>query len=772
MRRLLPSTSSSPHEQILLLGIKAGLFLIFLSPLVISTYLSYFPAIAPPVLYLRFLIEIVLLLYLLLLLKNPEWRPAFSPIVASFFIFVLVVGISDIFGINPQRSLWSTIHRMEGFLLTAPLAALFLVLCGIMRKWEDWRNLFRWIVFISVIVGIVGILQQLGLSFFYGPSNVRAESLRIESSLGNPIFYGEYLLFVFFFSLFLAALEKRPSLKTLFGFIALWQIVLLFYTGTRAAWIGAAAGIIFILGILLLGPGKINQKQKKCILSGILIFLALFLFLLLGYTSKTLMLAPMERYLNSWTALFYQTDVRFGAWQIGLEAWKKRPVLGYGQESFSYIYETQWHPTEIAREFAPFDTAHNKMIDLLVESGLVGLLSYIAIFTSSFFILWKNRFKNYLLALFAAGAFLTYSIRGLFAFDGLQASFLLTVTFAFAHSFNAENKKNAALPDKKFPALNTKIRIFFTLLLCVATIFLIKIFVIEPARDQRIFRQMVLAADNGETAQSLFWLEKAAKYNAYMRREIYLQGMVVADFALRKPDEKMPRDLLLAESKKILFAAGNNLAAAKDYSPIKTGLVATRLAYDLSMENPLMLAESEKIVNGVRTLNPAMPQSYYLLGAIQFRKGRPKEGIELLKKAYGIDGNAARFFWTHGEILAENGEFEKAAILMKKGIITGNWWTADNGAISGLAEIYGRLAEYEKLASFYEEVLWRYEKDRKSSNPLLYAYLFATYRKIGDWEKARFTAERLERKYPDLQAAAQELISSLGKNDDKRVETP
>jgi O-antigen ligase len=77
------------------------------------------------------------------------------------------------------------------------------------------------------------------------------------------------------------------------------------------------------------------------------------------------------------------TSTRFWVWQ---EAWKgflERPVLGWGPENFTAVYDKYFDP----RFFIPgqstetwYDRAHSVFFDYLVETGIVGFLSYLSIF--------------------------------------------------------------------------------------------------------------------------------------------------------------------------------------------------------------------------------------------------------------------------------------------------------------------------------------------------------------------------------------------------------
>jgi len=90
-------------------------------------------------------------------------------------------------------------------------------------------------------------------------------------------------------------------------------------------------------------------------------------------------------------------QTRFWVWD---EAWKgflDRPIFGWGPENFTPVFDKYFNPNFYVPGQSSetwFDRAHSIYFDYLVETGLVGLISYLAIFAVFYWGLVKKAFKN------------------------------------------------------------------------------------------------------------------------------------------------------------------------------------------------------------------------------------------------------------------------------------------------------------------------------------------------------------------------------------------
>ena len=98
----------------------------------------FFPFISGKNLVFRSIVEIAFAAWLLLALSDAKYRIKKSPLVIAYGIFMLIILLADIFGVDTRTSLWSNFERMEGFVGHIHLFAYFIVLTSMVSTVEDW----------------------------------------------------------------------------------------------------------------------------------------------------------------------------------------------------------------------------------------------------------------------------------------------------------------------------------------------------------------------------------------------------------------------------------------------------------------------------------------------------------------------------------------------------------------------------------------------------------------------------------------------------------
>ena len=192
--------------------------LIFAIPF-LSLWISvsmFFPYITGRNFAFRILVELALALWIGLIYFRKEYRPKMSLIVTAVLVFGFIVGVADLFGINPYSSFWSRYERMEGYIIILHLIAYFLMLATVFRTKKDWFAFANIFLGVGALVGFYGILQKLG----FRPSI--QGGIRIDGTIGNPTYLAAYLLLVSFITLYLFSSTKIRWLKWLYGILLVY----------------------------------------------------------------------------------------------------------------------------------------------------------------------------------------------------------------------------------------------------------------------------------------------------------------------------------------------------------------------------------------------------------------------------------------------------------------------------------------------------------------------------------------------------------------------
>jgi hypothetical protein len=90
---------------------------------------------------------------------------------------------------------------------------------------------------------------------------------------------------------------------------------------------------------------------------------------------------------------------RFTVWNLAFEGFKERPLLGWGQEGFNFVFNTYYTP-ELWSQEPWFDRAHNIFLDWLIAGGILGLLGYLSLYVFMLYLVWfgsTNPFTGYYL---------------------------------------------------------------------------------------------------------------------------------------------------------------------------------------------------------------------------------------------------------------------------------------------------------------------------------------------------------------------------------------
>ena len=431
----------------------AIIFLIGLSLLTpaIVAWGMYFPYITGKAIFLRVVILLAGALYIVLATIDKSVRPRRSPLLWSVLGFLVILGVATWNSVNPSRSFWSNFERMEGLVTLLYMGVLFVTAASVIRK-REWT----WVMNLSLIISVgVGMYALRDVA-----KTAVGAVVRISGSLGNSSYLGVYALIHVFFALFgllmiyrgkreeelLKAGEHGHAHKLtvaswiyigLYGLLAVFNGFILFQTGTRGSFVGLVVGLIITSFYLAL------REKNKVLRYGaqIVLVLTLVSVVTLGMfkTSDFVKNSPtLNRFgslitLDLGSILGNQLKARTVLWSMAYDGVKERPILGWGQDNFGYVFAKYYDPAMYNQE-QWFDRSHNVFLDWLVAAGVLGLAGYLLLFVFALVCLFSKRArltvieKSVLLGLLAA-----YFIHNLAVFDNLSSYVLFFLLLAYAH---------------------------------------------------------------------------------------------------------------------------------------------------------------------------------------------------------------------------------------------------------------------------------------------------------------------------------------------------
>ena len=318
-------------------------------------------------------------------------------LIGLFGVFLL----ASIFSVDPYFSFWGSPYRGGGF-MTFAFYFVFAVLAFILFKKNDpstdsglsWKKAWIFSIIIGLLVCVIALFQ------FYGIFNKIFISVgsRPGSTIGNPIFLGIYLLLLFFPTLSFAIKEsfgeaqdrKNKYLKIFYIFSLLIFLYVIFIAGSRAAYLGIFTGILFFL---LAYPKKL--KLLKICLGLFLIFVASIVFYVNTQSHFPQILEKNRIFVILQVRLSIKSafnDERYKAWQTVLKEVEDRPILGWGPENLAVGFDKFYDPNVTTSPW--WDKAHNVFLDIGAQTGILGILAYLALFVALFWQLQKNKRKT------------------------------------------------------------------------------------------------------------------------------------------------------------------------------------------------------------------------------------------------------------------------------------------------------------------------------------------------------------------------------------------
>lgn len=600
-------------------SIIGGLFLLPFIVLIVSNNF-FFPFITGKNFAFRIIVEIITALWLILGLRDRSVLPKLGKIFWAFLAFIVVMFVSDLFSPNVFKSFWSNFERMEGWVTLVHLFALFVVASSVMtRKLWDW--LFRVSVFISLLISFYGIMQLSGkLAIHQG-------GVRLDATFGNATYLAVYMLFHIFLCLILwFRTEKGSFWKWFYGIAIVAETFILYHTATRGATLGLLGGL-FLTALLIAIFDKANiTGTRKVAIGGILGLLVLVGTFWIARDSVFVAKSPVLQRFAGLSLTDKTADSRFRIWGMAFQGFKERPILGWGQESFNYVFNTNYDPKLYGSE-QWFDRTHNVFFDWLVAGGILGLIAYLSLFGLPIYYLWRRGSpfplieKSLLTGLFAG-----YFFHNLTVFDNITSYLFFIFVIAYIHSETHFAPSEKILAKVGAIDEGIKNRVIIPIVIAVLAVLIYVVNVPSMLSASALIK--ALSSQTGGPAVNLGYYKKALAYGGLGDSEIREQVFQIATQATTVSgiDPKIREDFFdLAEAQmkiqlertpkdaRYFLYAGTFLASYGDYDRAVTYLST---AHDLSKKKQTIL---------------------FSLGSAYFGKGDYKSAVAVFKEAFDLE---------------------------------------------------------------------------------------------------------------------------------------
>ncbi len=578
----------------------------------------FFPFITGKAFFFRIVVEIGLIAWILLMLRDASMRPRKSYVLWSFVGFLAVIGISNIFGVNPWKSFWSNFERMEGYITLIHLFAYFLITTSVITTEKLWKRFLESSVLASILVSLYGLLQ------LSGKITINQGGVRVDATFGNATYLAIYLVFNIFFAVILSLKESVLWKRIILGLSIILNTSILYHTATRGSILGLLGGL-FVAAVLIALFDKAHKKIRLIAGSA----LGLVVLLVIGFMAvKDSHFVTSSPVLNRFASISWnetKTQARAYIWPMAIEGWKERPVFGWGQENFNYIFNEHYNPKMHSQE-QWFDHTHNIALDWLVAGGIVGLLGYLSIFVATLYVLWVRAVALSLTekALWT-GLGTAYLFHNLFVFDNLMSYVLFVCVLAYVHVAGTRLEKPMR-DDGEFDDNDMRTT---APLIIIAFFFILYFFNIRAINTNTtlIDGLRAMSVNPPQVQAALNSFEKALSYDTLGRPEIVER---------------------LIESMRTVQNSSAPLELKQKFFVMAKSAVDTQLSrypndarYEMFAANFYsvagMTAEAEKHALKASELSPRKQTILFQLGSIYMSQKKYVEAEAVFKKAYELE---------------------------------------------------------------------------------------------------------------------------------------
>ncbi|MBM4177443.1 O-antigen ligase family protein [Candidatus Gribaldobacteria bacterium] len=482
-------------------------------------------------------------------------------------------------------------------------------------------------------------------------------------TLGNSSFLGTYLLFNIFFALYLFfTSQKKYWLKIILGIFIFLSTISLYFAGARAALLATVGGfaLMFLMALVFF-----FKPEKKILtsLSRVVFFLSLALYIL----AVILLFIPFQG--NFIRSKFAEaaSSARFVNWEMALKGFFDKPLLGWGLENYDILFTKYFNPCLFTKECGSeiwFDRTHNIVLDVLSQTGLLGIFSYLLLFGFGFWVLFKKYRQENDFWLFASFTALpiAYFTQNLTVFDMPASLALFVLVLAFFATLEKRSGFATKQVEKPKQVFGLKNKWLSAPVLILFLVFFWQ-FVVDSAKTDYFIIEAVRIAPSEALAEKIKneqgdkafinYLDANSKqrialyqktletssFGTYQARDFFVETSqgVIRNYAKHFPGEqaKVEIDFLVEETKKTILSSPLDYRAYLKLAQLYNLYAVVGInQLDLALETGKQAKE----------LSPNNQQTYWAMAQTYLYGNQFSEAIQAVKKAIELEPNYLRSY--------------------------------------------------------------------------------------------------------------------------------
>lgn len=195
--------------------------------------------------------------------------------------------------------------------------------------------------------------------------------------MGNPNLLAGYLIPAVAFSVVALIVWKTKPQKILAGFALVINVACVYFTGSRGGWLALiGTGIVFLLGFKFWWNEYLSPFWRKWLIPTVITSFLLLVGVAMIFVEP---LRIRIFSLFSWRG-DSSNNFRINVWISALQMLQDYPLIGIGpgNEVFNQIY-----PLYMQTKFTAL-SAYSIFLEIALETGLIGLFSFLAVIVTTF----------------------------------------------------------------------------------------------------------------------------------------------------------------------------------------------------------------------------------------------------------------------------------------------------------------------------------------------------------------------------------------------------
>ena len=702
----------------------------------------FFPFITGKNFVFRILVELLVLAYVVLALREPKYRPRTSLIMWAMCGFVVWMGFATIFSVDPVKSFWSNFERMDGYITVLHVFALFIISGAVLTAEKWWDRFFNVTITATAIQGIYALFQLLHL-FGFAPSS--QSGARIDTSFGNAIYVAVFMLFGMFITLYMLTRERRYVwMQSLYGIALVLQGVALYYSQTRGALLGVVLGLIVAGAYIAWRAKEPEWKMLRTWSIGLLAALVVIGGLFFAVrNSSFIQKSPTLQRIASISLTDKTTLSRFTIWKdMALPGAMEKPIFGWGQENFNFVFNKYYVPSMYDQE-QWFDRTHNEFIDWLVSGGIPAGLLYISLFVLAVWALVRSALKVPEQAVFL-GLLAAYGFSNLTVFHDLMSFACFFLVLAFIHSISWRPLPRYMIFSKPMSDQGIAIAAPIALVVILGGAWFLNAGGL--ARAQTLIS--ALQSNDPTTGvvitpeQHLGYFEQALTDGPLGKQETVEQLFQFATNSIAPSTSVSPQTKEAAYN--AAYAAGNEMLIERSGD--------ARLELFMSVFLLQFGQNDEALVHLKKAsdLSPQKQQILFQLGSAYLQNNDITDAVTTFKKAFDLDPSYddARVLYA-GALYYAGQQAAGDAVLTEKFGTT----IVDNDQ---LVQVYTNTKQYSRLIA-----IWKLRVQNAPSDPNMLLSLAGAYFASGDKADTITTLQQIAKLSPSQAAQMQSIITQI-----------